>query len=401
MKRVILIFSLLSVLSCASLMAEEIDGTFTVTCYSPSGAAFEERGYSVKPWTYADGTPVKAGERFRLIAVQATSSADFFNYKEAYEREKALILSGEARVELDVLGNIRLVGFPDRYEFPSTEPVPERVTLEGREQGTEEVTQVVGSGLAEGTIGTGTQSLVLETVDTFESQTVDSVTGSIWNVTPPSGTMPLGSGWWLFLVVEDTRSGVALTPNAEAPWHVASVGAVVMDTCTKTAATAEPLFCPASIMGPIGGGYPSTYVEAPRVAMRSASLPDSVTTENGKTYSDLESIEALFSPALGGFASEGDGFRLTLAETAEGKPQSLLEGEPVQDGFLYSVFTATSLVGPWENLDEVAKKKGVAKVDEKGYTRACLSDLDGKLLPSFGDKTRFYKVQPFTVNQGE
>lgn len=399
MKRVILIFSLLSVLSCASLMAEGMDGTFTVTCYSPSGAAFEERGYSVKPWTYADGSPVKAGERFRLIAVQATSSADFSNYKEAYEREKALILSGEARVELDVLGNIRLVGFPDRYAFPSKEPVSERMTIEGRKQVTQEVAQVVGANLAEGTIGTGTYPLDLEKVGAFESQTVDSVTGSIWNVTPPppSGTIPLGSGWWLFLVVEDTRSGATLTPNAKAPWHVASVGAVVMDTCTKTAAMAEPLFCPSGGL-PMGAGYDFAYVEAPSVAMKSVSLPDSVTTKSGKTYSDLASIEALFSPVLGGFVPEGEGFRLTFPIAADGATQSRLEGESVPEGFLYSVFTATTLEGPWKTLDAVAAEKGLAPNDENGYTRVCLDELNGKVLPSFGDKTRFYKVQPSTAN---
>ena len=382
-------------------MAEEIDGTFTVTCYSPSGAAFEERGYSVKPWTYADGTPVKAGERFRLIAVQATSSADLFNYKEAYEREKALILSGEARVELDVLGNIRLVGFPERYQFPKEEPiVGQREVLEGRAQTTETekpVTQTIGSGLAEGTVGTGVESL---TFKDGTGVTVPAVTGSRWNVTPPAGVYPMGSGWWLFILVEDTRVGVAGMPDAEAPWHVASVGAVVKSSCTDPTKKDVPLHH--AVVGtplpPMGGGYDTAYVEAPQGSMQASSLPDSIKTASGATYSDTASIEALFSPALGGFVSEGEGFRLTFPVAEDGTPQSRLEGESVPEGLLYSVFTATTLEGPWKTLDAVAAEKGLALKDENGYTRIRLDELNGKVLPSFGDKTRFYKVQPSTAN---
>lgn len=379
-------------------------GSYTVNVFIHSlrDEAFAKRGYSVEPWAYADGTPVGEGERFRLIAVEATSSANHnATFREAFAKEQSLVKSGEARVVLDAMGGIQLVGFPPRYEFPSSEPIAERTVLEAVSQGAASVTQIIGRGLAAGTIGTANAAkvIVAPTDDDGEPQTITGVTRSTWNFTHPSSGK-LGSGWWLFVVVEDSRSGVALAPNAT-PWRVASSSAAVMDDCTLASVDgAKPLFCPNS-GAPMGDAYNNAYVSAPTSPMTATALPAAVTAASGTTYTEPAQIEALFAPAFAAFAQETDGFRLTFAETADGKPQSRLKDEPVPEGLLYSVFTATSLAGPWKTLDAVIREKGLALDDEKGYTRCQLSDLSGKVLPTFEDKTRFYRVQQSTTSQGE
>lgn len=376
--------------------------TVTVSVYSLRDAAFADRGYPVEPWVYADGTSVGAGERFRLVAVQATANVSSGIYKTAFEEEQRLIQSGEARVELDALGKIRLVGFPDRLEFSSDAPIASRETLEAVSQGAvHSAVQTVASGLAEGTVGAGNKTpILLPSTDSLAEQWVANVTGSTWNLTRPSSGK-IGSGWWLFLVVEDSRAGVAMVPGA-ASGRVACASAVVMDDCAGVSvAEAKPLFVPNNGMPPIGGGYNTAYVAAPTAPMRPTALPSAVTTASGATYSAPEQIEALFTPAFSDFVCEGNGLRLVIAETSDGKPQSRLDGESVPEGLLYSVFTSTSLAGPWKSLDAVIGEKGLALGDEKGYTRCQLSDLSGRVLPTFEDKTRFYRIQQSATIQGE
>lgn len=354
---------------------------------------FAQRGFGTAPWTYADGTPVKAQERMRVVAVRATNSyADSARLEEELRRVK----TGEATVEVDALGNVVPTGFQpclgfdvDTFEGVETE----RTVLPCVEHSTKASVVPLGKAPIEGAVGIGTSTVSL--VENGTPVAVPDVMGSTWVFIPPEGNP--GDGWWLFLVVEDTRSGQGLIPSASAVARAGSLAAVVMDDCTGEVGKASPVRLLDGASAPVSNGY----VSAPKTPMRATALPATVVAESGTAYSEPEQIEALFTPAFSGFAREADGIRLSFAETADGKTQSRLAGEPVPEGLLYSVFTATSLVGPWKTLDAVIGEKGLALDDEKGYTRRQLSDLSGRVLPIFEDKTRFYRVQQSTTSQGE
>lgn len=368
----------------------------SVSIHSLREDIFAQRGFGTAPWTYADGTPIKAWERMRVVAVRATNSyADSSRYKEEERRVKA----GEASVEVDALGSVVPTGFEpclglDEDTFAGFET--ERTVLPCTEQNSRKDAVPVGVAPIEGAVGTGKSTVSI--VENGSLVSIENVMVSVWAFVPPEGAM--GDSWWLFLLVEDTRTGKALTPNASAMMRAGSLAAAVMDNCTGGAEAASPIAVSAGAP-PMGGGYGDAYVSAPTSPMTATVLPAAVTAASGTTYTEPAQIEALFAPAFAAFAQETDGFRLTFAETADGKPQSRLKDEPVPEGLLYSVFTATSLAGPWKTLDAVIREKGLALDDEKGYTRCQLSDLSGKVLPTFEDKTRFYRVQQSTTSQGE
>lgn len=393
--------------AAASALAQGVfqPGTVSLTIASPLARVFADRGYPTAPWTYADGAPIAQGERFRLVAVRATAktAADF-------DAERALVLDGTARVVIDASGAPVPVGFPETCLGANGQAV-ERQVVEGRAQTDgNPTTQRVGP-VPGGALATGTSSCTLSASGGHAQESV-SVPSSTWNLTTPlDNGMPINPpNWWLFLVAEDTRASEGL-PSGDASWRVASASAPVWTPCRTTAAQAEPLLHESSIgMPSLTIDYDNAYVAAPGAdAMRPTQLPESVVDASGATHTDAAEIEALFSPALAGLspvpatrsAQTVEGLRLTLALTPDGRPQSLLNGQPVPDGLLYSVLTATALEGPWESLDAAVGKKGLAQEEGKGYTRLQLSDLSGKILPSLGDKTRFYQVRQSKTNEGE
>lgn len=371
----------------------------SVIVHSLQDSAFARRGFDTRPWTYADGAPIRPGERLRLVAVRA-SDALYFSSKEA-----SAVRDGTATVTLDALGNVVPVGFPvGHIENDDFEPVEltDRQVVFGERNGYPGVTTVaVAQGLPEGSIGTATRTCTVKPDATLDSvASVEGVAYSAWSINPPD--VGPDAQWWLFLMVEDTRQGEDMTPNVNSPARAGVTAAVVMNDCSTVL---EPQATPLQLgMFPVQGM--TAYVSAPAAPMGTPRLPAAVTAASGTTYDAPAQIEALFSPTLSGLdpatnpEDGSEGFRLTLAETADGKPMSRQEGEPVPDGLLYSVFTASSLAGPWEPLDDAIAQKSLATQSEKRYTRILLSDLRNVFLPKWDD-TRFYRIQQSTTAQGE
>ncbi len=371
----------------------------SVIVHSLQDPAFARRGFDARPWTYADGIPIRPGERLRLVAVRA-SDAWYLS-----SEERAAVRDGTATVTLDALGNVVPVGFPvgviENEELEAVELTDRQVVFGERNGHPGETVVAVASGLPEGSIGTATETCTVKPDAALDSVTsVEGVAYSAWSINPPD--VGANAQWWLFLIVEDTRQGEGMAPDVDSPARAGVTAAVVMNDCSTTL---EPQATPLLLgMFPVQGM--TAYVSAPAVPMGTPCLPAAVTAASGTTYDPPAQIEALISPTLSGLEPASDpeggaeGFRLTLAETADGKPVSRQEGEPVPDGLLYSVFTASSLAGPWEPLDDAIAQKSLATRSEKRYTRVQLSDLRNVFLPKWDD-TRFYRIQQSTTAQGE
>lgn len=397
---------------CASA---QVSSVVTVHVYSLRDDAFAKRGFDIAPWTYGDGATVVPGERFHLVAVQATAKpiADippYEKYTAAFNEEQKRVLSGDARVEIDATGTPRLVGFPECLSYNKGAPIMvSREIRLGVSQRGQATTQRVATGHAPGAIGVGSSSIYFSEIppeggDPVKVE-VKNVPKSVWNVELPriESSMVMQSPWWLFIVVEDTRAGSTMTPPAgDVAWRAASASALVMEECSVPAEAAKPLLHLAG-GAVMGDSYQEAYVVAPLRPMTPTALPSSITVD-GVVYTDPAQIERLFTPALAGFEQDAEtgGFTLSFAQTEDGKPKNALNGGAVPDGLLYTVYTATRLDGPWQTLDEALKDKPLATFTERCYTRLQLPDLGRVVLPAWREDTaRFYSVRQLKIGKGE
>lgn len=340
------------------------------------GATSEYAQLKFDPGVYGDGVAFAVGERVRCVAVSTEKSGD------ARTREVQEILQ-TMPIELDATGKVTATGC---LAGATIVDVP-----------------CYGSGVAakysvtetEGYIGAGKVSFSDTGLDALlRGQMGDAYVEEkatpydYWNANVLADETLAGKNFYLFVIIEDTRSGTGLPGAGTVAYGVALIMQDVYELAHTRAdwttfnysacvLTASPVM--------MSAGYDFCFLSP--VVMKALALPETLVV-GGETYRG-EDVEKVLSPALGAWTLTEAGWTLTLATTEAGKVESQIPGVAVPDYLRYTVMTKTDLTADWVPLDKV-----LDNTSGNVYTRLRLVDLGSLVLPTMdGESSRFYKIE--------
>ena len=185
----------------------------------------------------------------------------------------------------------------------------------------------------------------------------------------------IGYAAYMYLVVLDTRdsSGVcAGEPKRVVRYAVRSCGEV---DSTSTFPNIG-LFSVGFVMGGYTAIYPPGYTLDTGNAWCIAN-PITSLTVNGEVLSG-EALDDYLSPQIGGMKANADELTLKLSST---------------DEIFYTLYTAPTLNGPWQTFEAFLGEKSVDEETKKRYTRFRIDGGTMLTVPTFGESSRFYRVQ--------
>lgn len=340
------------------------------------GATSEYAQLKFGPGAYGDGAAFAVGERVRCVAV-STEKSGAARTSEVQEILQTMPL------ELDATGKVTATGCLAGATIVDVPYYGSGVAAERSVTATE---GYIGAGMA-AFVDAGVDNLLkVQMGDAYVAE--KSTPYDYWNANVLADEKFDGKNFYLFVIIEDTRSGTG-SPGAGT---VAYGVALIMKDIYELAHTTRDwsTFNYSACVLSAGSLLMSTIYDfcfLSPVVMKELALPETLVV-GGETYSG-EDVEKVLSPALGAWTLTEAGWALTLATTEAGDVESQIPGVAVPDYLRYTVMTKANLSEDWVPLD-----KALDNASGNVYTRCRLVDLGSLVLPTVnGDTSRFYKIE--------